>query len=67
MLKYRNFGKKSLNEIKDKLVELGLGLGMSFEPALLAGGAVATRGPRLGVEDEAPVGLADLIAQNLDE
>ena len=67
MLKYRNFGKKSLNEIKDKLVELGLGLGMSFEPALLAGGAVATRGPRLGAEDEAPVGLADLIAQNLDE
>jgi DNA-directed RNA polymerase subunit alpha len=67
MLKYRNFGKKSLNEIKDKLVELGLGLGMSFEPALLAGGSVATRGPRLGAEDEAPVGLADLIAQNLDE
>jgi DNA-directed RNA polymerase subunit alpha len=32
MLKYRNFGKKSLNEIKDKLVELGLGLGMSFDP-----------------------------------
>jgi len=26
MLKYRNFGKKSLNEIKDKLQELGLGL-----------------------------------------
>ena len=24
MLKYRNFGKKSLNEIKDKLVQLGL-------------------------------------------
>jgi DNA-directed RNA polymerase subunit alpha len=68
MLKYRNFGKKSLNEIKDKLVELGLGLGMTFEPALLAGGAAAaSRGPRLGVEDEAPVGLADLIAQNLDE
>jgi DNA-directed RNA polymerase alpha subunit len=29
MLKYRNFGKKSLNEIKEKLSELGLGLGMS--------------------------------------
>jgi hypothetical protein len=25
------------------------------------------RGPRLGVEDDAPVGLADLIAQNLDD
>ena len=32
MLKYRNFGKKSLNEIKDKLVQLGLGLGMKFDP-----------------------------------
>ena len=67
MLKYRNFGKKSLNEIKDKLVELGLGLGMSFEPSLLSGPAAASRGPRLGAEDEAPVGLADLIAQNLDD
>ena len=35
MLKYRNFGKKSLNEIKNKLVDLGLGLGMTFEPDLL--------------------------------
>ena len=35
MLKYRNFGKKSLNEIKSKLAELGLTLGMTFEPALL--------------------------------
>ena len=67
MLKYRNFGKKSLNEIKDKLVELGLGLGMTFEPALLSGPTPASRGPRLGVEDEAPVGLADLIAQNIEE
>jgi len=40
MLKYRNFGKKSLNEIKDKLVQLGLGLGMKFEPGL-----VETSGP----------------------
>ena len=67
MLKYRNFGKKSLNEIKDKLVELGLGLGMSFDPSLITGPSLSNRGPRLGVEDEAPVGLADLIAQNLDE
>lgn len=35
MLKYRNFGKKSLNEIKDKLTALGLTLGMKFDPALL--------------------------------
>lgn len=67
MLKYRNFGKKSLNEIKDKLVELGLGLGMSFDPSLLSGPISAAPAPRLGVEEEAPVGLADLIAQNLDD
>ncbi len=35
MLKYRNFGKKSLNEIKQKLQELGLGLGMSFEAGVV--------------------------------
>ena len=35
MLKYRNFGKKSLNEIKEKLAGLGLTLGMTFEAELL--------------------------------
>lgn len=35
MLKYRNFGKKSLNEIKDKLTSLGLGLGMTFDADLV--------------------------------
>jgi DNA-directed RNA polymerase subunit alpha len=35
MLKYRNFGKKSLNEIKDKLTELGLSLGYKVDPELL--------------------------------
>lgn len=35
MLKYRNFGKKSLNEIKEKLTALGLSLGMTFEADLL--------------------------------
>ena len=35
MLKYRNFGKKSLNEIKDKLVELGLYLGYKFDLELM--------------------------------
>lgn len=31
MLKYRNFGKKSLNEIKAKLEQLGLSLGMKID------------------------------------
>src|ERR1700716_1870619 len=35
MLKYRNFGKKSLNEIKEKLQQLGLSLGMNIDPELL--------------------------------
>jgi DNA-directed RNA polymerase subunit alpha len=35
MLKYRNFGKKSLNEIKEKLAALGLSLGMNIDPVLL--------------------------------
>src|SRR4249920_2082169 len=35
MLKYRNFGKKSLNEIKDKLLQLGLSFGMKFESGLV--------------------------------
>ena len=35
MLKYRNFGKKSLNEIKDKLVQLNLSLGMKFDDGLV--------------------------------
>ena len=36
MLKYRNFGKKSLTEIKAKLVSMGLSLGYKFDPELLA-------------------------------
>ncbi len=67
MLKYRNFGKKSLNEIKDKLVELGLGLGMNIDPSLLVGAIPNVSVPQLGAEEEAPVGLADLIAQNLND
>ncbi len=35
MLKYRNFGKKSLNEIKEKLSSLGLSLGMNLDSSLL--------------------------------
>ncbi|MDP0489688.1 MAG: DNA-directed RNA polymerase subunit alpha [Verrucomicrobiota bacterium JB023] len=68
MLKYRNFGKKSLNEIKDKLSDLGLSLGMSLDPSLLTGPIGGhIQAPRLGAEEDAPVGLADLIAQNIDD
>lgn len=35
MLKYRNFGKKSLNEFKEKLEQLGLSLGMKIDERLL--------------------------------
>jgi DNA-directed RNA polymerase subunit alpha len=35
MLKCRNFGKKSLNEIKGKLEEIGLSLGMKIDERLL--------------------------------
>ena len=35
MLKYRNFGKKSLNEIKEKLTSLSLSLGMNIDASLL--------------------------------
>lgn len=66
MLKYRNFGKKSLNEIKDKLSDLGLSLGVQVDPSLLNGPAQQPKA-RIGMEDESPVGLADLIAQNIDD
>ncbi|HPA45261.1 MAG TPA: DNA-directed RNA polymerase subunit alpha [bacterium] len=36
MLKYRNFGKKSLTEIKAVLANMGLGLGMTLPEASLA-------------------------------
>src|SRR5215203_3744681 len=42
MLKYRNFGKKSLNEIKEKLSQLGLSLGMKFEPGMVESNAPDT-------------------------
>ena len=36
MLKYRNFGKKSLDEIKERVEKLGLELGMSLSDRLMA-------------------------------
>lgn len=64
MLKYRNFGKKSLNEIKDKLHELGLGLGMNIDPTLLE--PRPGTAPLLGAEAAGGPGLAGLIDQNIN-
>jgi DNA-directed RNA polymerase subunit alpha len=54
MLKYRNFGKKSLNEIKDKLQQLQLGLGMKFDAGLVdipASGDGSSLNGSSGVDD----------------
>ena len=61
MLKYRNFGKKSLSEIRDKLIDLGtqagleLSLGMKIDPDLLE--------PPPGVPEEEPVAAPSLTAE----
>jgi DNA-directed RNA polymerase subunit alpha len=52
MLKYRNFGKKSLNEIKDKLQQLQLGLGMKFDAGLVDTPASADGASANGATDE---------------
>jgi DNA-directed RNA polymerase subunit alpha len=67
MLKYRNFGKKSLNEIKDKLSELGLGLGMKLDPALFDGSGRGGSAFSYFKEDERGGGLDSLISQNLGD
>jgi DNA-directed RNA polymerase subunit alpha len=36
MLKYRNFGRKSLDEIKEKIEKVGLGFGMNLTERLVS-------------------------------
>ncbi len=50
MLKYRNFGKKSLDEIKEKIENLGLALGMPFGEHLLL--AIEAESEVIRSEDE---------------
>ena len=52
MLKYRNFGKKSLDEIKEKIDKLGLSLGMTFSDTLLAALELESAKVRLEPEEE---------------
>ncbi len=70
MLRYRNFGKKSLTEIKEKLAELGLSLGMKFDAALLeanpGGVSLLARSALLTDDDEADgMDFTKLIDSNL--
>jgi DNA-directed RNA polymerase subunit alpha len=72
MLRYRNFGKKSLTEIKEKLAELGLSLGMKFDSSLLdpnpGGVSLLARSALLRDEDEADADdFAALISANLGD
>ena len=73
MLRYRNFGKKSLTEIREKLSELGLTLGMKLDPTLLEplpGGASLIRAAGFRRDDDSE-GDADnfsrLVAANLGD
>jgi len=50
MLKYRNFGKKSLDEIKEKIDSLGLELGMALGENLLT--AIEAESEAVRAEDE---------------
>ena len=54
MLRYRNFGKKSLTEIKEKLAELGLSLGMKLDASLLEAnpGGVSLLARSAGFKDD---------------
>ena len=66
MLKYRNFGKKSLNEIKEKLVQYGLSLGMTFDPSLLAAPATPQSRARETADESHGNDLQDLITHNIE-
>ena len=52
MLKYRNFGKKSLDEIKEKIENIGLELGMVLSDRLRAALEVESARIRAEVEEE---------------
>jgi DNA-directed RNA polymerase subunit alpha len=73
MLRYRNFGKKSLTEIREKLAELGLTLGMKLDASLLEplpGGVSMLRGGgfRRDDDDEADAdSFSRLISANLGD
>ena len=52
MLKYRNFGKKSLLEIEEKLREMGMAMGMKIDGDLLTPRSVAVPANNTGIKKE---------------
>jgi DNA-directed RNA polymerase subunit alpha len=58
MLKYRNFGRKSLQELVDILTDMGLHFGMDVDAILGPGGQAALEGgeEEEDIEDEQPEG-----------
>ena len=66
MLRTKNFGRKSLNEIKEILSSLGLGFGMKFDSQ---GRLIAPSGTpaMLGVADDVADNDADIDADDEDE
>lgn len=66
MLKYRNFGKKSLNEIKAKLEQLGLSLGMKIDERLIDHDIIARHRANRPPVDEALLAEEDDAAENSD-
>ena len=62
MLKTKNFGRKSLNEIKEILGEMGLGLGMKLD-----GFVAPAQGSRPAVQADARLGDSDMAFEGGDE
>jgi DNA-directed RNA polymerase subunit alpha len=52
MLKYRNFGRKSLQELVDILSDMGLAFGMDVDSLLEPGGVGEVAAPVVDVEEE---------------
>jgi hypothetical protein len=51
MLKYRNFGRKSLQELVDILSDMGLHFGMDVESLMLPGGDLGEDAPEAEGEE----------------
>ena len=67
MLKYRNFGRKSLQELVDILADMGLHFGMDVEAIMLPGGGRDEDEPEPEVETVADAEGESLVGAIVDE